>query len=200
MNISKKISIFILDRIKPYIDHMSEDDFEIAQYGIEVFCMNLCKLPIILVIAYYLNILNYSILVYIFFGLIRNFTWGIHMRSSLTCLIATCICFFGVVFCSKLVELNYIIKIIISLICIYIIYKYAPSDTEERPCLNSEIRRSNKLKSLILGSIYISISFIFSNKIISNMLLLSLFIQCLMICPITYKIFNRRYNNYEYYE
>ncbi|WP_416390131.1 accessory gene regulator B family protein [Tepidibacter hydrothermalis] len=200
MNISKKLSVFILNCIKPYVSSISQDDFEIAQYGIEVFCMNLCKIPIIFLLAYLFNILDYSILVYILFGLIRNYTWGIHMRTSLTCLILTCVCFFGVVFLSKALILHIAIKFFISLICIYILYKYAPADTEERPCLSEKIRKSNKSKALTLGFIYILASFIVYNRVISNMFLLSLFIQCLMISPITYKIFKRRYNNYEYYE
>ncbi|MCD3298261.1 accessory regulator AgrB, partial [Clostridium botulinum C/D] len=44
------------------------------------------------------------------------------------------------------------------------------------------------------------ISIVTKNKFFSNIFINILWIQGILIIPITYKIFNRRYKNYEYYE
>lgn len=82
---------------------------------------------------------------------------------------------------------------------IYLLYKYAPGDTEQKPLLNKYTREKNKKVSCFIGVTYVIIGFITSDEIISNILLLVLVLECVMINPITYKFLKRRYNNYEYY-
>lgn len=182
------------------MEDVSEEDLEIARYGIEIYLMNLYKVPIIFGVAYLIGIFNYCILVYIVFGILRNYSCGMHMKSGFTCLLFSGLAFFSIVFISKTISLNLPLKIIISILSIYFIHKYSPADTEELPILNENIRRKNNKISIFLGGILILISFIYPNKIISNVLLFTLLLQIIMIHPITYKLFNRRYNNYVQYK
>ena len=199
MSIIYKITYNVIYSIKPYISNKSDDELEIAKYGLNLFLMELYKLPIIFGLAYYLRIFKYCLLSYILLGIIRNHANGIHMRSGKGCLFYSCIALFSIVYISKILLLHWIFKILISLIIIYLIYKYAPADTEEKPILNLDTRKRKNTISIYTGIIYILISFIFPNKAIGNIFLLVLILECIMINPVTYKLFNRRYNNYEYF-
>ncbi len=200
MTIISKMSKKIMFFVKEHIGEISQDDFEIAQYGIEVFLLNLYKAPIIFGIAYCLGIFKYCFFVFLLFGTLRNYTWGIHMKNGFTCTLCTCISFFSIVFLSIECTFSFYTKIILALVALYALYIYAPADTEERPCLNEKRREKNKKISLLLGGLYSLFSILYSNPIIGNFFLFTLLWASMMILPITYKLFNRRYNNYVYYE
>ncbi|MEJ8552731.1 accessory gene regulator B family protein [Tepidibacter sp. Z1-5] len=197
MSFIYKTTDTILDSIKPYIKNKSEDDLEIAKYGLNLFLMELYKLPIFLGLAYFLGIFKYSILSYLLFGFIRSNAHGIHMKNGKLCLFYSCISFFSVVYISKILLLHIIIKLFLSILMLYILYKYAPADTEQRPLLNALTRKKKKKSSILVGIIYIIISLIYPTQILSNIFLFVLLLECIAIHPITYKIFNRRYRNYE---
>ncbi|MCT4507726.1 MAG: accessory gene regulator B family protein [Tepidibacter sp.] len=199
MNIIFKLSNNIIDSIHPYIKDTSNDVLEIAKYGLNVLLMDLYKLPIVFGFSYYLGIFKDCFLSYILFGLLRNHVHGLHMRSGRGCLFFSCISLFSIIYISKQVLIHWILKMIISLLVIYFICKYAPADTEERRLLNETTRKRKNKIYIFIGIIYITISFVFPNKVISNIFLLILVLECIMIHPITYKLFNRRYNNYEYF-
>lgn len=199
MSIVYKLTDNIIDSIKPYIKDKSNDELEIAKYGLNLFFMELYKLPLVFGFAYYLGIFKYCFLSYILLGFIRSHANGIHMRSGKGCIFYSTIALFSIVYISKTLLLNWILKIFISLLSIYLIYKYAPADTEEKPILNLDTRKKKKKFSIFIGIIYILISFIFPDKVIGNIFLFILILECVMINPLTYKLFNRRYNNYEDY-
>lgn len=190
----------IFDSIKPYIKNKSEDDLEIAKYGLNLFFMELYKLPIFLGLAYFLGMLKYSILSYLLFGFMRSNAHGVHMKNGKLCLFYSCIAFFSTIYISRILLLPISIKILLSILILYILYKYAPADTEQRPLLNSLTRKKKKNSSLLVGFIYILISLICTNQTLSNIFLFVLLLECIAIHPITYKIFNRRYRNYEDFE
>lgn len=200
MKLVYKISDNIISCVKPYISDKSDDDLEIAKYGLNLFFMELYKLPILFGLAYYLGVLKYCIIVYILFGIIRNYAKGLHMKSGKGCLVYSCMTFFSIIYISKYLLIHWSLKLLISSVILYFIYKYAPADTEAKPLLNKNTREKNKKLSIFIGTIYISMSLITSDKVMSNILLLVLVLECIVIHPITYKIFKRRYNNYEHFQ
>lgn len=200
MSFIYKTTDAIFDSMKPYIKNKSEDDLEIAKYGLNLFLMDLYKLPIFLGLAYFLGIFKYSILIYFLFGFVRGNAHGVHMKNGRMCLFYTCISFFSMIYISKIILLSTSIKIFISILMLYTLYKYAPADTEQRPLLNPSTRKRKKIFSILIGIVYILISLICINQIISNIFLFVLLLECIAIHPNTYKLFNRRYRNYEDFE
>ncbi len=194
-----KISKKIIDWMKNYIDHPSEEEIEIAEYGITSFLINIYKIPIFFLIAYLLGILKYYMLTTFLFSIIKMHSWGIHMRSGFTCILATLVSFVLIIYISIFFNICIFIKLLLSTISLYFLYKYAPADTEERPCLNENIRKKFKKRSIIIGMIYVICSFAYPSQIVSNIFILILFLQTICILPFTYNVFHRRYNNYEYY-
>ena len=76
---------------------------------------------------------------------------------------------------------------------------FAPADTHKRPIVNSKMRKTLKIKSLVITSLYILIIFISNYNKINNLIMLSMMAQSIVINPITYKIFKLPYNNYKKY-
>lgn len=89
----------------------------------------------------------------------------------------------------------FIIKLILGIVCVLLIYKNSPADTEKRPIVNPKRRKKFKIISVIIATSYVIISF-FVNNFISNSLLFSLLVEVIFISPLTYKIFKLPYNNY----
>lgn len=145
MSFIYKTTDTIFDSMKPYIKNKSEDDLEIAKYGLNLFLLELYKLPIFLGLAYFLGIFRYCILIYMLFGFIRSNAHGIHMKNGRMCLFYSCISFFCVVYISKILLITISIKIFLYILILYILYKYAPADTEQRPLLNVTTRKRKKI-------------------------------------------------------
>ncbi|MBU3092384.1 accessory gene regulator B family protein [Clostridium sp. CF011] len=199
MNVSKMFSTKISNHIKKVLPDKTEEDLEIIQYGIEVLFMNLTKFPIILGVGYLLGILKYTVCTLIIFSIVRGFASGIHARHSYTCLISTMVTILGSVYLSLYLNITIITRLICFLLIMYIYFKYAPADTEEKPYLDPLIRKNLKLKSILIAIIYFIISISVDDTFFSNIFIYVLYIEGILISPLTYKLLNRRYNNYEYY-
>jgi accessory gene regulator B len=199
MRLSEKFSMKLSNYIKRTVPNKTEEDLEIIRYGIEVLFMNITKLPIILAVGYVLGLFWYTLYTLIIFGVLRRFVGGIHARKSITCLISTGFTILGSVYISLSYPLTIIAKGFIFLVVVYIFLKYAPADTEEKPYLDRIVRKNLKIKSILIASVYFLLSIYIKNSFFSNIFMHILWIEAILIYPITYKILNRRYNNYEYY-
>ncbi len=200
MKSSEKFSTTISNFISKTLPDKTEEELEIIEYGLEVLFMNFTKFPIILGLGYLLGVLRYSVYTLIIFGVIRSFASGIHARKSYTCLLSTLIIIFGAVYLSLNFQFSIITKLIIFILSLIIYFKYAPADTEEKPYLDPLIRDQLKIKSLFTVVIYFFISISVQNIFFSNIFIHVLWIEALLISPIIYRLFKRRFNNYEYYE
>lgn len=199
MKTSEKFSFKISNKIKKLLPHKTEEELEIIRYGLEVVFMNFTKFPIILAIGYILGVFRYSLYTLVIFGLIRSFAGGIHARMSYTCLLSTLVIIFGALYLSLNFNLNIITKSLIFFVSIFIYFKYAPADTEEKPYLDPLVRRQLKIKSMVTAAVYFIISISTDNIFFSNIFIHILWIEGILIYPAIYKLFKRRYNNYEYY-
>ena len=108
--------------------------------------------------------------------------------------------FIGGVYICDYVFIPSLLKYIISFICILLIAKYAPADTEKRPLINKKKRKIYKIISVIVSTIFTILIILFNDNIISNYLLIALVEASLMILPISYKLLKLPYNNYKRYK
>ncbi|MFT5875641.1 MAG: accessory gene regulator B [Clostridium sp.] len=199
MKTSEKFSMKVTDYVNARLPDKTEEDLEIIRYGLEVLFMNFTKLPIILGIGYLLGVFSYTFYTLIMFGLIRMFAGGIHAKKSYNCLLSMLVMIFGSIYLSLNYRTSGLMKVIIFLVTICIYFRYAPADTEEKPYLDSLIRKQLKIKSMVTAIIYFFISITIKDMFFSNMFIHVLWIEGIVILPITYKLLKRRYNNYEHY-
>lgn len=199
MEMKKKILNHCMKIIKIKYPEYDEEKLEIINYGLESIYLTFTKIIIIFILAIILNIWKEVLLLLAFYNLIRISAFGMHAKKSIHCLIISLTLFIGGVYICNYLIIPFIIKIILSIICIILIYKYAPADTEKRPIINKKRRMKYKVISVIISGIFAISIVLLSDKIISNYLLLGMIEATIMILPITYKIFDLPYNNYKKY-
>lgn len=188
-----------IKNIKKNSKEISEEQLEIIEYGLESLYLTFTKITIILLLSIILGILKETLLMILFYNIIRLFAFGLHAKNSIACLLTSLILFIGGSYISIYLTIDLIIKIILSLTCIILIAIYAPADTEKRPLINGKKRKRFKILSIITS---ITLSFLiicYKDNNISNFMLIGFVESTIMILPITYKIYGLPYNNYKNY-
>ncbi len=178
------------------------DDIRLEEisYGLETLYLTVTKLVVIFGLAYLLGILKEVVLLLLCYNLIRSTAYGLHASKSIYCLISSITLFIGGVYFSKYIAtVPLVIKIVLCIISILLLLKYAPADTAKRPLINVKKRKILKVKSCIKGVVYLILIISFKDSVVSGYLLCGLVEAILMIHPFVYKIFSLPYDNYKRY-
>lgn len=199
MEMKKRILNHCMEVVKNKYPEYDEDKLEIINYGLESIYLTFTKIIIIFVLAIILNIWKEVLLLLAFYNLIRVSAFGMHAKKSIHCLMISLTLFIGGVYLCRYLVIPLILKVVLSIICIILIAKYAPADTEKRPIINKKLRKKYKIISVIISGIFAISIVLLSDKNISNYLLLGMIEATIMLLPITYKIFDLPYDNYKKY-
>ena len=199
MEMKKKILNHCIKIVKDKYPEYDEDKLEVISYGLESIYLTFTKIIIIFILAIILNIWKEVLLLLVFYNLIRVSAFGMHAKKSIHCLIISLTLFIGGVYLCKYLVIPLILKVIFSIICIVLIAKYAPADTEKRPIINKKLRKKYKIISVIISGMFAIAIVLLSDKNISNYLLLGMIEATIMLLPITYKVFDLPYDNYKKY-
>ncbi len=190
---------FIINRCMNYIKKNTNYDnikLKEIEYGLVSIYSTFSKMIIILLIAYILGIFKEVIIFSTIYNILRIPSFGLHANKSWVCLIISMTLFIGIPYLCMIFIIPTVLKIIISVFCVFLMFKNAPADTKKRPIINKKRRLKFKIISTILAIIFSILSLLINNQIISNYLIISLILQNIMISPITYKLFKQPYNNY----
>lgn len=170
------------------------------KFGMEVLLINLSKALVLFLVGAQLNLLKETIFMTLIFGSVRKSAFGLHAKSSIVCTIVTLLMFVGGSYIGHYLNLNnYEIALIFTLFNI-LLYKYAPADTEKHPLISEKLRKKLRKETVSTGILLMIITVIIPSQLIKSLIVLSVGFEVINILPITYKIFNRRYRNYEQYE
>lgn len=198
-SIMEKISAMVTTRINR---QLNKEGIELKkmQYGIEVLLINISKFIIIFSLAYIFGLLKEAIFMSLIFGSLRKHAFGIHAENSVMCTSSTSLIFIGGAYISPYIQLNNYMVIVIFAILNLLIYRYAPADTEKHPILGVKLRAKLRKKAVITGFILMIITLISPSYSIKSIITIAAAAEVITILPITYKILNRRYKNYEKFE
>jgi accessory gene regulator B len=180
------------------INNLTEDDMEIALYGMEVIYSLLTKTVLFFIISIALGWEYEFLTVSLLLATVRVSSFGFHAEKEISCYILSFITIFGTIYITKIFNFNIGLTAIVCLISMLSTVLYAPADTEKRPLLNAHIRVILKICSIITSSFF-SLIAISNLGFMSEAIVCILSINALNISPILYKIYKRRYKNYEYY-
>lgn len=183
----------IIKKQRPDIDEVKLDEI---RYGLEALYLTITKAIIIFVLAIILGIFRETLLLLLFFNILRTTGFGLHATKSWICLLSSCLIFIGLPFLSKLIILSSYYKSIAGIIAIILIFNYAPADTKKRPIINKNLRNKYKFLTTINCIILSYISIIINDSIISNLIIFGIYTEVIFINPFTYKLFNLSYDNY----
>ena len=196
----KKFLTFSINKIKEKGKY-SDEKLEEIEYGLETIYLTVTKLIIIFGVAFILGIVKETIVLLICYNLIRSSAYGLHASKSIYCLISSLLLFIGGVYVAMyLSSVPLYIKIVLGLLSIIMIIKYAPADTVKRPLINAKKRKRFKIISITKSIIYLLLIIYFDKMQLSGFLLVGLVEAIIMIHPLVYKIFNLPYNNYKNYD
>lgn len=166
---------------------------EEIKYGLESFYITITKAIFIIILSIILNTFTETILLLLFFNIMRLTSFGMHASKSYICWISS-IAIFN--FLPILLRYITIEKYIVSIIVIVLIFLYAPADTKKHPLVNKTKRKVLKYISTI-NTIILCIIAITINNNVSNLIMAAIISEVVLILPITYKIFHLEYNNYK---
>lgn len=198
-SLMQTLSQYLTTKLNVY---MKKEGVELLKLklGLEIILINLSKFIIIFLVANYFNLLKEAILMSLVFGSIRKNAFGLHAKSSIVCTILSLIMFvFGAYISNYLLFNNYIIFPVFLIINI-LLYTYAPADTEAHPLLGQKLKNKLRKRSVITGVILMVLTLVIQNLMLKTLITLASCFEVIIILPITYKILNRRYKNYEKYE
>lgn len=194
---------FILRKIEESIRKQypkyDNDKIDTIMYGIEGLYITIEKSIVIFTLAAILHILKPLLLLLLFFNIIRMFAFGMHAPNGIICLIISSAVFLFGAYLSKILYIDNIVLIIIYLICFILITIFSPADTIKRPLIKKSKRIRFKVLSMIIVISFLIISLYIKNNIIINSMCIAIIIECILINPLTYKMFNLPYNNYKNY-
>lgn len=185
--------------LKKYNSYSKKEEM-LAHYGLETIYILITKTIFITILSIIFGLLKEVYLFILFYGILRLYSSGLHMRKGIHCTILSTICLLGLPYLSIITSISFGVKLIIlgiSLICFTL---YSPADTYKKPLINVKKRKILKIKSIIILFIYAILTLYIRNSFISSIIIYSIILQVILILPITYKIFNMPYNNYLNYK
>ena len=197
-----KFCNFLTSKIKENVENIDEEKELIINFGVKLIFGELPKIIILFIIGFILGIGWYTLILFFLLAPYRSFTGGFHLKTHLGCMITTSILYLIPIILAKFISIPqnflYISIILIGILSIILITKYAPADTENIPILSIKERKSKKIKAYIALAILLAISILIPDKIISWMLIYGIFLQNLTILPISYKLTKNKHG-YEVY-
>ena len=199
-----RICNLIMNKIRKEMPEVDDERAEVINYGLQMIIGEVPKLIGMLIIAYFLRVLKYTILAYLMLLPYRFFVGGVHAKSHLACMVTTPAMYCGNSLISKIITMPFTYRIIATLLVwifsIIVISIYAPADTENVPILRKKERIYKKIMSYIIVSITLVVSILLSHKyeVISNILLIGSLIDSIFITRPMYKLYHNKYG-YEVY-
>ena len=195
----KKFLDWSMNIIKKNYPDYDDDKLAEVKYGLEGLYLSITKMFIIIPVSILTGNFFYMLILLICFNILRKTGFGLHATTSLICLMSSITIFIGGPFLCKVITTPLFVKLFISIISIISLYLYAPADTKKRPLINRKRCLKYKYITIINACTISIISMLVTNNTLSNILLLSVVIEAIMVNKLTYKIFNLSFDNYKNY-
>ena len=197
-----KICDYLTNKIRKQMPDMDDERAEVIDYGLHLLIGEIPKTFIFIAIAAVLGVLKEFFISMLVIFPYRTFSGGVHLKTHIGCIVATSLMYCGTAYASQFHLFNEDIKyILIPLVWIFgmIMCKlYAPADTENVPILRKKDRKLKQILSYITLTITLIIGAIIKDYVISNIIIIGMFVQTIMITRIVYRLTNNKYG-YEVY-
>lgn len=197
-----KICENLTNKIRKEMPEIDDERAEIIDYGIHLIFGEIPKFFIIMGIAFLLGVWKLTLITYFLLLPYRGASGGFHLKTHIGCIVGTTVFYCGIVYLSKYILLEPIIKygvtFIIWIFSMIMVSLYAPADTENVPIISKKERRNKKILSYITLTLSIIASVIIKDAVISNILIYGMLFQSISISRFAYKITNNKYG-YEVY-
>lgn len=199
-----KICDYLTNKIKKQMPEIDEQRAEIINYGIHLIVGEIPKTFIFIAIAAILGILKEFFITMLVIFPYRAFSGGFHLKTHIGCICMTSLYYCGIAYISQFQlfssDIKYILIPIVWIFGMIMCKLYAPADTENVPILRKKDRRIKQILSYIILTITLVIGAVINNYVISNSIILGMFVQSITITRIAYKLTNNKYGHEVYLE
>lgn len=197
-----KICTFLTNRIRKEMPEIDDERAEVINYGLENIIGEFPKIIFVFLLSYLLGIFEWTLFTFLILFVYKGASGGIHLKTHLGCIILTTAFYCLIPLISQYFILDGMVKYIVALnvwiFGMWMIKLYAPADTESVPILEKNVRKRKQIVSYISYTIGLLIAVFINNSMISNIIIISYFIQTLTITKIAYRLTNSKYG-YEVY-
>jgi len=177
----------------------NEVEIKTIRYGLETIYILVTKMIVILITVIFLKSVKEFLLLLISYSLIRKYSFGLHASKSWICWCTTLPIYIGGSLIIKYAPHNIYVSYLIWTVALISFALWAPADTPKRPLIREKQRKQQKIKTCITCIILIILMIVLKNDTVTKAFTLGLFIQSIVINPLTYKITNTPFNNYKFY-
>ena len=192
----KRFLAYSTNLIRQYYPVTESIKMEEYAYNLEAFYLTISKMLIIIPLSIIIGVFKEMMILLLFFNFIREPAHGLHASKSWICLVTSSIVFIGCPILAKSINIPFIFNILLEIIGLILLAIYSPADTKKAPIIKKEKRKRLKVNTIINCIILIIINIFIKDIVISNIIVLSIWIGVFLILPITYKLFKQPYNNY----
>lgn len=168
--LSKRISLFLCRK-----EIIAEEDFEIYQYGFETICSTILGFLLTILLGLLFRMFLLSIVYYVMFVAIRQFTGGYHANSYVSCnlifsvITALVFGFTKMAVCTS--TYTFLMHLLILMISSLIVWLFAPVENENKP-LDAQQKKRCRIISLILtGTAAVISCFIYALSVEASVLM-----------------------------
>ncbi|WP_312540721.1 accessory gene regulator AgrB [Enterococcus sp.] len=191
-------TLFFLKKIQAQ-EYMSDDEYANVCYTVESFLINITKTFQVYLLATILGVAKETFFMHLPYMLLRRYAGGWHAKTSLSCSMFSIFVFVGIPLSITGFSqpLSPIINFSMAAISLWIVWRYAPADTEKNPLFDKRERDIRRFKSIAIVMLILATAFIVNNSFVQSLILIGLFIESIMINPLFYKLMRRSYQNYE---
>ncbi len=171
-----------------------EDREEIYAYALNILLGESLQALIILLIAFYLNVFIYTLVICIAFAVFRHFAGGPHLSTRWRCfLVSTTEIIILSLLAACPLQKHFLLNLLFGVFLgfLMIIHKWVPGGTEKKPLKDALIRAQLKRRTLIVSVIWLAVSLCLLTQNQTRYVLaiiLGALDAMFMITPIGYKL------------
>ena len=196
----EKFCMKITNYLRSKLKNIDDEKAEVINFGLLVIFGEGPKLIILVLLAWWLDILFLTLVTLIAMSVYRTQAGGFHFNGHISCFVISALIFCGTGLLAQAMTslpmvLQYYTYALIYIFNFMIIDKYAPADTQNVPIINEEKRKRKKIGSYMAVTLLLIFALICPNQVISNICVLVTFIQSLTMTPLAYKLANCEYGD-----
>lgn len=198
-----KICDFLTNKIRNKMPDVDDERAEVINYGIHIIVGEIPKTFIFIAVAWILGVLKEFCITMLVIFPYRATSGGFHLKTHLGCITLTTLYYCGIAYISRLFVLpditKYTLIVLVWIFGMIMCKLYAPADTEGMPILRKKERKIKQILSYIILTVTLIIGLFINNNVVSNIIILGMLIQSIMISRFAYKLTNNQYGH-EVYE
>lgn len=172
----------------------------IFRYTLESLYSLITKTSVVLLLSIFLKTFPITLITILLYSILRGFAFGVHATKNIYCWFITLIVYIVGPLFIKYFTIPMIYLYIGYGISLFAFLLWAPSDTPSRPLLDKKKRKTNKIITISLSILYITISLFINNSNFYEIICFLFLLETICICPLTYKLFHIPYRNYRNYK